>query len=63
MVTKIALARINLTTPRKAFQLGGYISVKILLAEKKSQREKREKKNKIIVFLFFIICLEICIIN
>ncbi|KAF2902123.1 hypothetical protein ILUMI_04056 [Ignelater luminosus] len=44
IASKIALGRINLTTLKKAFQLGGYDSVKMLLAENINNKPRVTKK-------------------
>ncbi|KAF2902989.1 hypothetical protein ILUMI_03200 [Ignelater luminosus] len=48
IASKIALGRINLTTLKKAFQLGGYDSVKMLLAENINNKPRVTKNEKTI---------------
>ncbi|KAF2893226.1 hypothetical protein ILUMI_12945 [Ignelater luminosus] len=48
IASKIALGRINLTTLKKAFQLGGYDSVKLLLAENINNKPRVTKNEKTI---------------
>ncbi|KAF2892235.1 hypothetical protein ILUMI_13939 [Ignelater luminosus] len=48
IASKIALGRINLTTLKKAFQLGGYDSVEMLLAENINNKPRVTKNEKTI---------------
>ncbi|KAF2878859.1 hypothetical protein ILUMI_27323 [Ignelater luminosus] len=48
IASKIALGRINLTTLKKAFQFGGYDSVKMLLAENINNKPRVTKNEKTI---------------